>query len=365
MSELFRIDMLPAEQGDALWIEYGDSHAPHRVLYDGGTVGTWPALRERVAALPADDRRFELLVVSHIDRDHIDGTLPLLEDNELGAVFDDIWFNGYRHLPDTPIQTMGPVEGERLTTLLADRTWNAAFDGRAVVVPAEGGARLPETTLAGGLRLTILSPGPEQLARLKPEWTEAIQAHGLDPDVPATAPPELPAGIEQLGPDEEPDIEALARSRFKADTAKPNGTSIVVLAEFEGRSAILAADAFPAVVARSLERLLAESGADRLPLGAFKLPHHGSNANIDLALLELVEAREYLFSSNGKQTRHPHLESVARVLHSEKRPRLWFNYLTSFNEVWTKPEVVARFGYEERHPEDGEEGIAVDVPRPH
>jgi hypothetical protein len=221
MAELFRVDMLAAEQGDALWIEYGDSRAPNRVLYDGGTAGTWPALRKRVAALPPDDRRFELLVVSHIDRDHIDGTLPLLEDDELGATFDDIWFNGYRHLPDTPIQTLGPVEGERLTTLLADRTWNAAFDGKAVAVPADAGARLPKVTLAGGLRLTILSPDPEQLARLKPEWTPVIEAHGLDPAVPATASPELPAGIEQLGPDEEPDVDALGRSRFKPDSARP------------------------------------------------------------------------------------------------------------------------------------------------
>jgi hypothetical protein len=101
-----------------------------------------------------------------------------------------------------------------------------------------------------------------------------------------------------------------------------------------------------------------------MPLGAFKLPHHGSNANIDLPLLKLVEAREYLFSSNGKQTEHPHLESVARVLLNEKRPRLWFNYLTKFNEVWTRPDVVARFGYEEKHPGEGDEGIAVDIPRP-
>ena len=46
--------------------------------------------------------------------------LPLLEDKTLGITFGDVWFNGFRHLPDT-LEPMGPVEGERLTTLLVER----------------------------------------------------------------------------------------------------------------------------------------------------------------------------------------------------------------------------------------------------
>ena len=44
-------------------------------------------LRARIAGLPAGERRFELLVVSHIDNDHIGGVLPMLEDEELGLEF--------------------------------------------------------------------------------------------------------------------------------------------------------------------------------------------------------------------------------------------------------------------------------------
>jgi hypothetical protein len=37
---MLRIEMLPAQQGDALWIEYGDPAKPRLVLIDGGTKPT-------------------------------------------------------------------------------------------------------------------------------------------------------------------------------------------------------------------------------------------------------------------------------------------------------------------------------------
>ena len=44
---MFAIEMLPADQGDALWIEYGSASNPHRVLIDGGTRRTFRTVKER------------------------------------------------------------------------------------------------------------------------------------------------------------------------------------------------------------------------------------------------------------------------------------------------------------------------------
>src|SRR3954452_663632 len=136
---MFTIEMLPARQGDALWLEYGDAAHPRRALIDAGTPETWNALRPRTEALAPTDRHFEALIVSHIDKDHIGGVLPLLEDTALGVTFGDVWFNGFRHLPSTT-EPMGPIEGERLTTLLVEghHHWNRAFEEQAVVVGDAG-----------------------------------------------------------------------------------------------------------------------------------------------------------------------------------------------------------------------------------
>ena len=327
---MFRIEMLPARQGDALLIEYGTDADTHRVLFDAGTTGSWNgAVRARIDALGAGNRRFELLVVSHIDTDHIGGVLPLLGDDQLGIEFADVWFNGFRHLPGA-LEPMGPVHGERLTTLLVDRglTWNGAFGGDAVVVPDAGA--LPRKELPGGLVLTLLSPRPKELAELRPVWEPVVNEHGLNPEIVPPPPVELPPGLEPLGP---VNVDELAGRPFKEDTAEANGSSIAVLAEFEGHSAMLCADAFPGVILETVTRLLGD-GQARMKVDAFKLPHHGSRANLHRALMERIESPVHLISSDGTQTKHPHLEAVARAVVTQQNPRLVFNYRTEFSEMW-------------------------------
>jgi beta-lactamase superfamily II metal-dependent hydrolase len=94
---MISIELLPAAHGDAIWIEYGPASRPHRILIDGGPAPTYEAgLRRRIATLPEQKRMLELMVVTHIDADHIDGALILLQ--ELAALkvrVDELWFNGW------------------------------------------------------------------------------------------------------------------------------------------------------------------------------------------------------------------------------------------------------------------------------
>jgi hypothetical protein len=361
---MLRIEMLPAQQGDALWIEYGDPAEPRRVLIDGGTKPTWASrgkagpLAKRIAALPAAEREFELLVVSHVDGDHILGAVQLLADETLGATFKDVWFNGWRHLPGTT-EPMGPVDGEELTFLLDRRKWNDAFGGKAVQIPRTG--KLRTKKLAGGLELTLLAPDEQRLADMVPVWEKEVRDAGLEPGRGRKPTPLAPPGLEPLGPGVVPDVDALAAVRVPEDGAEANGTSIVLLAEHGGDSALLCADAFPSVVLQGVRRLLADRGEDRLEVGAFKLPHHGSRRNVSLELLTAIDSREFLFSSNGNRTKHPDAESVAQVLHTFDDARLWFNYKTAFNEAWDLPEAKRRFGYRAEY---GDGTIAVELGRP-
>src|SRR3954452_3360497 len=217
---MLKLEMLPAGHGDCLWIEYGDPGNPRRVLIDGGTQGTYKrALRPKLLALPEEQRRFELFVVSHIDADHIGGAVELLGDTQIGFRPRDIWFNGYRHLPDEPPETLGPVQGEKLTDLIlaSGASWNGWFKNAAVAVPAAG--ELPRIELEGGLVLTLLSPTPQRLADLKPAWECAVRKAGLEPN----RPPEIATSDEfELLGGGPPDVDALVRAPFSEDTAAPN-----------------------------------------------------------------------------------------------------------------------------------------------
>ena len=74
------------------------------ILIDGGTANTYRTyLRERLIQLRNDGKAIDLLVVTHIDNDHIGGIIELLKENgsnENPHIIEirNIWHNSYRHL---------------------------------------------------------------------------------------------------------------------------------------------------------------------------------------------------------------------------------------------------------------------------
>jgi hypothetical protein len=359
---MLRLHMLPAGHGDCLWIEYGDPGNPRRVLIDGGTKGTYRrALLPRLQALSEEQRRFELFVVSHIDADHIGGAVELLADPGAGFRPREIWFNGFRHLPEEPTDTLGPVQGEMLTDLIlrSRASWNGAFAGQAVVVPPAG--ILPRIELEGGLVLTLLSPTPDRLASLKPRWEAEVRKAGLDPRQPRPEEAEMREGLQLLGGEGPPDIDALVQAPFSEDSAAPNGSSIAMLAEFEGRRLLLSSDAHPSVLKAGLDRLGAGGTAGKTALDACKLSHHGSKANTSPALLRSLDCPVYLFSTNGAYFKHPDREAVARVIKlGGASPALKVNYRTDYTAPWDSRSLREKYDYSATFPPAGEEGLVIE-----
>lgn len=373
---MFRIDLLPAEYGDALWIEYGSGAVPHRVLIDCGTSAVFPRIRDRILALPVEDRHFELLVVTHVDLDHIGGVLDLLNEREaLQVTFGEIWFNGFVHLTPGGVvpqpeadDILGPLQGERLTELIVSAgagCWNKVVHGGALVVP-DAGSLQPTTVLPGGLSLTLLSPRQQQLDRLRPVWVAACRKAGIAPGA-ATAGDDQVLGEDAELPEEDdilgdPDVDLLAASPFKPDRAVANGASIALLAEYDGRRALLAADAHAPVVVDALSRLPGNAG--RMRLDAVKLSHHGSRGNTSDLLVQAIDGANWLVSSNGKQFRHPDKEAIARVIRGAgSGARLHFNYRTEYNDVWDSAALKRKHGYAVFYPASDDEGIRLDLKR--
>jgi beta-lactamase superfamily II metal-dependent hydrolase len=355
---MFAIESLPAGRGDCILLEYGEAERSHKVLIDGGPKPCYPALRDRILAMPQESRYFDLLVITHIDADHIESILQLLRERvDLGVRFGDVWFNGFQHLP-APGDKLGPVQGEQLTSLLEAHhvPWNLAFDGAAVVVPDSGD--LPIHTLSGGLRLTLLSPTRELLARLWPKWEEAIERAGLTSSAEGQPEEETSTGHEVLGPGL--DIEALAALPFQLDRSEANGSSIAFLAEFEGKRCLLAGDAFPRILAESLRRLGAKRDGP-LSVEAFKPSHHGSRRSLDCNLIQLLGCKHYLISTDGSYFCHPHRETIARIIKHGRHPRLGFNYRTEFNAEWDEPELMREHGYEVIFPRPATTGLKLDL----
>jgi hypothetical protein len=356
---MFEISMLPANHGDCLWIEYGSEDEPHRILIDGGPEYAFPHISER---LPEGGCHFELLVITHVDRDHIGGILKLLTHLPESVTFGDIWFNAYRHL--APADLLGPTQGEMVSAVIEQRglPWNEAFGGRdeAVKVGSDGAPReLPP--LAGGMKLTLLSPTMADLTRLKPVWEEEVAKHGIAPGVTDDALEELrrreDVPPDLLGKEEGPPHPAQdAQEPFVSDDSEANGSSIVLLAEFDRKKALLVGDAYPSLVKRSLG-YLAEG---RFAVDALKLSHHGSKKNTDSELIKSVVCPRYLVSTDGAIYGHPHHAGIARtVVNVDEDATLCFNYRSQANHWWDDAAFKSTFGYATEFPAEGESGLTV------
>jgi beta-lactamase superfamily II metal-dependent hydrolase len=354
---MMRIEVLPASFGDCILIEYGTGGAKRRVLIDAGLKGTYKdslAPRLKQLGTPVD---LELLVVTHIDRDHICGILPLLEENPAVIKAKDIWFNGRGHLDDG----LGPADGEALGKLLKAKglPWNEAFQKKAVVVPETGD--LPRRPLADGATLTLLSPYRSHLTKLAAVWDDdtlgswdeedaAAEPDGPDSDVLGKRPPLASIDVQML--------KDLSDADFEEDEAEPNGSSIAFLFEYDGKRVLFGADAFPSALLRSLKRL----GPASSKFDAFKLPHHGSMNNCSPELLSEITCSRFLVSSNGGSFGHPHPETLAWIVTATDDDKtIHFNYSSDYTTVWDEATTRKKFSYAVEYPADAKSGLVLEL----
>lgn len=385
--------MLRVKQGDCLWIDYGDPANPSRVLIDGGPSGC-TSLRAQIDKELTKHNKlmFELLVVTHIDLDHINGIIELLSDLPEGVSFGEIWFNAYQHLLPTdrlggkPIRAqieerastggdssdrLGAKEGEDLAEILAAKfadVWNTSFPSpqtplrqRKIVIPAEG--PLPVVKLPGGAKITLLSPLQAQLDALAKKWRTILRDKGLKPGSGLEA--GLSAAKDRLGKKDKwpPNIDALGSKRPRLDTSEHNGSSIAFVFEYDGRRILFGADAFAPTLAAGIKRLLSGATSERFELAAFKLSHHGSAANLTNELLDLLRCSRYLISTDGSSHSHPDHEALARIIvRGGKNPTLLFNARSKTTKDWGEGRRARDWpAFEAVYPEDNEVGLILPL----
>lgn len=329
---------------------------------DTGPDECWPMLQERLARIPPDadgKRHVDLVVISHIDHDHIGAAGPLFSDRALNLHFGDVWFNAPPPKAPTSV-ARGVVEGQSLAMLLGalDRPlpWNAAFGGEHIVTPATD-LFLELPAPPGQPKITLLSPVRRHLSRLFRVWDRELEALHRKEAAEAADPPPMARGVPS------PDPQALAAKVTPLDRAPANGSSIAFLLEHDGASLLLAADAYASVLVPALESLARHREVPgALTLDAFKLSHHGSRANVTSALFKAVQATHYIVSTNGAMFDHPDDEAISRVIvHGGHRPRLWFNFDNVRSRRWTDPDLQRRFGHEVILPGEGEAGVTLQL----
>jgi beta-lactamase superfamily II metal-dependent hydrolase len=350
--------MLPAGHGDSLLLTYGDTRDYSPILIDGGPYYCYSELRTRIQQIK---EALQLLVITHVDADHVEGIVNLLQDASVTIPIQGVWFNGWRQI-EKSAGMLSPVAGEYLSALIARRAlpWNQIFQGAAV---ASGPGSYPVAKLDGGLTMTVLSPPVSALRQLSGIWDRTVREAGLVPGSEQDAERHMVNKSrfhrhEMLGGI---DLDKLSRESGETDKSIVNGSSIAILAEFANKSALLAGDAHPTVLEKAIRSLLTLRRQPKLRLDAFKVAHHGSKGSVTNSLLQLIDCRDYLFSTNSAYFGHPDDEAVARIVrHGGPGVTLRFNYPQTGKRFWDDPAVQQREGYEVVYPVGGN-GLTYDV----
>lgn len=207
-----------------------------------------------------------------------------------------------------------------------------------------------------GLKLLLLSPDDESLAKMFPVWEAALEEAGLRPFDPDSDVDEGDKVFEVFGT--VPDVEQLAAVPFEADDKAANVTSIAFVVEFDGKRVMLTADANSEVIERRL-RPFAEAEGGCFKVDLLKVSHHGSRKNTSPNFFKMIDCQRFAFSTDGSRSHgHPHPETVARILANdpERQKSLYFNYLGPHAKAWKNGLLEAKWKYRAVFPDVAEQG---------
>jgi beta-lactamase superfamily II metal-dependent hydrolase len=334
-----RLKVFPASEGDCFLLSL---NAQRHILIDGGRERTYASLKPELEAIHKRGASLDLLVLSHIDADHIAGMLKYVEDEAPPIKPGEVWFNGFEQLEG--IERYGEKQGDDYTKALKANGWpiNEKFEGGAIFLEDE-----PLAIERSGFKLTLLSPDREKLKKMYSKWQKWRESN------PVGTVKDLPDGVEQFGhqPIRLPlNVETLSKPT-PTDPKANNGSSIAFIAEWEGKKILFAADAHPGLLEASLAKL---PQADR-QFDLVKLSHHGSHANTTKGLLEKIECSKFLVSTNGAHHGHPDPQAIARILKFiDGKKTIYFNYRTARTSPWDNKDLKEKFDYETVYGADNE-----------
>ncbi|WP_187488832.1 ComEC/Rec2 family competence protein [Duffyella gerundensis] len=321
------VSVLRASHGDSILIRAdANSTKPFLILVDGGPPDCFQKkqgpkiipgpLQEYLGTLAENNIVLDLVVMTHVDDDHIGGLLRAIQAEPYQQVLgSNVWFNSGRliaselaeNIPEgTDIQIM--AAGGRQTSIVQ----GIAFDDQLCLMGVSDRSlktACEKIAFSWG-EITILSPQEEQLRSLAKKW-EHEESNLL------TSGPSNDYGYSL--------DELLESDVFEEDKSVHNGSSIAFLIKSGDAKALFLGDAHAPTICASL-RNLGYSEEEPLTVGLCKLSHHGSKANTSMELLSLIKSEMFIVSTNGLRHGLPNKRTIARIKAVSPNSSVLFNY---------------------------------------
>lgn len=326
---VFILEALPAKHGDALLLHFGTEDDPKLAVIDGGPAGVFgkalfPRLKQIHEERGKPPRLFiDLGMVSHVDDDHIAGIVEMTSKMIANTLkppleFQRFWHNSFNDLledDDAEIGTVktvvnpslgvkNPVSKAVIASVGQGRQVRKNLDTlklgtnspfKSLIV---AGHKVSPWTLEN-VTFTVVAPLEEQVIALQEKWAKELKAEKKN----AAKKAEIAAFV---------------------DESVPNLSSIVLLVEAgKGKNKkrmLLTGDGRGDHTLEGLEKVGLVKKGGVLRVDVLKVPHHGSEHNVDDIYFERIVADHYVISADGKHDNPdvPTLEMISRARPDDK-----------------------------------------------
>lgn len=308
------ISLLPASYGDCIFV----SSDGYNILIDGGIAQTYQDLHDRrnpdkplkqfIEGLKSKGQHIDLLIVTHVDEDHIGGIKEWFgydypDDNFVR----EIWMNDDVELENISILQNSPAQAGGLLEMWRKKGREYSND----IVQGKEYDR-------GPFHIKVLAPLLNYRNGIAEKISYTLQHSGADNGTDALAIKELIA----------------KKWKSKGITHENRSSIALELSTADGCKALLLGDAHIKDIMDGLKHFYPNLSTP-LQYDSIKLSHHGSMNNFNPKFLEMVEAKEYLVSTNGDNFGHPDKEVIAQII-AKTNSRIGFNYRERMESLFIK-----------------------------
>lgn len=313
------LTILPAYNGDSILIKtFDENKEEFIILIDGGTSSTFDySLKKKLNGIS----KINLLVLTHIDSDHIGGLIKFFKNSLIDKIeIDEFWINQLDSKLNKTTNEKAQIsvrQAENLKTLFSNK---------------KPYAKIREITIADnvinikGLVFTILSPTVEVKDKLYEVWEKEktlLKQGNSSADISFTT-TSYSKSLKELS-----EIEFKSHKSINADIY--NSSSIAFVLKCPDVKLLLLADSRAEIIIESLKQLGYNTG-NPLEVDYVKISHHGSLNNTSQELLSLMKSSNYLISTNGGTAshKHPSRETIARIVYKINRDEKLLNIYTNY-----------------------------------
>jgi len=309
--------MLKAEHGDCFLISLETiAGTVMNILVDGGTRRTYRAeLKGILLNIIKKGETLDIIIVTHIDDDHISGIISLFEDTDfINKLYPKVVvYNFYNSQPvwKSSNNHISYRQGNALSELLVK--YNKRESSKVKVCSAISGEILD----FDGVEIYILTP----LLSDRNTLNDILQKNRNQ--------------ISTCENDYTLSIESFDNMDENFSSTMTNKSSISFIISCEAHAVLMMGDAPPDLIYQQLLQMN-YSRDNPLKLSAIKLSHHGGDNSISSKLLGIIDCDNFLISTSGKVFKHPKKKTLVQILKFNNKAKLYLNYR---RDVFTKEEI--------------------------